>query len=598
MARLSLSEQYRVSKLAAGRARRRVLTRALYSPALRWRYGSSVADQLLIVPQDLHTSDPSFFHEIQVGQFGLAGSLATLDGASPFDVKGQNIAWMRALHGFEWLRNLAAAEELEAREVARRLAVDWASRHHHASSVAWEPAVIARRMISWITHASLLLEDADARTFDVIAESLGYQLVRLSATWRMAPVGAPRLTALMAIVLADLSIAGHERQLRDAEAKLSAELSRQILDDGGHISRNPALLIELMLDLLPLSQCFVARGRRIPKQVTRAMERMFAMLRFMRMGDGWLARFNGVSVPAPAHLATVLAYDDLGSEALPTAAEQSCFARLEREGTIVIADVGSPPPLEYAGAAHAGALSFELSVGRQVVFVNGGCPGSADNEWLHQARATVNHNTLCIGEKSSSKMVRHPFLEDLAGAPPIRHPDNVGYEVSETPGLDASLTAHHDGYHWRFGLIHNRQLTLSVDGLCLTGVDRIAGAGKEVRLNRDLPFSIHFHLHPEVTMLGSAGGAPGTVAIELDGGEVWRFSAEGGEVSVEESIHYADSAGPTRTLQIVVRGATSGLSEVHWRFSSVRSEQTPQLPPPLPPPLPVVPPLPDGEPNP
>src|SRR5690606_25397854 len=171
-------------------------------------------------------------------------------------------------------------------------------------------AVMARRMISWITHANLLLEDADARTFDIITESLGYQLVKLSATWRMAPVGAPRLVALIAMVLADLSIAGHERQLRGAEARLASELSHQILEDGGHISRNPALLIDLMLDLLPLSQCFVARDRRPPAELIGAIERAMAMLRYMRMGDGWLARFNGVSVPAPAHLATVLAYDD------------------------------------------------------------------------------------------------------------------------------------------------------------------------------------------------------------------------------------------------------------------------------------------------
>lgn len=581
MARLSLSEQYRVSKLAAGRARRRMLARALYSPALRWRYGSNVADQLLIVPQDLHTADPSFFHEIQVGQFGLAGSLATLDGRSPFDLKAQNLAWNRELHGFGWLRHLDAAEEPEARDVARKLAVDWATRHHHSSGVAWEPAVIARRMISWITHASLLLEDADPKTFDIVAESLGYQLVRLSATWRMAPVGSPRLLTLIAIVLADLSIAGHERQLRDAEAKLAGELSRQILEDGGHVSRNPALLIDLMLDLLPLSQCFVARGRKPPAEVTSAIHRMLTMLRYMRMGDGCLARFNGVSVPAPAHLATVLAYDDLGGQAQTMSVGPSRYARISREAAILVADVGGPPPLEYAGIAHAGSLSFELSVGRQMVLANGGAPGSADGEWLHRARATVSHNTLCLGEKSSSKMVRHPFLEELAGAPPIRYPDNVTHSLSDATGLDASISASHDGYVRRFGLIHHRQLTLSADGRCLSGIDRISGPKKVVRLNRDIPFSIHFHLHPEIVVAQSANKT-GTVAIELPDRSIWRFSAYGGDVSVEESVHFADSAGPTSSLQIVVRGSTNGGSEVEWQLVADDKVNAPQSPPPLP----------------
>ena len=72
MPQLSLIERLRVTSLAAERARRRLVSRALYSRLLRWRYGSTVADQLLILPQDLRTRDPSFCDEIEVGQFGLA----------------------------------------------------------------------------------------------------------------------------------------------------------------------------------------------------------------------------------------------------------------------------------------------------------------------------------------------------------------------------------------------------------------------------------------------------------------------------------------------------------------------------------------------
>ena len=162
--------------------------------------------------------------------------------------------------------------------------------------------------LSWITHAGFLLEDADAKSYDAISESLGFQLVRLSATWRTAPVGPPRLLSLMAIVLGDLTIADHERQLADAERLLASELTRQILPDGGHISRNPALLVELLLDLLPLSQCFVARNRPVPNEMSAAIRRALGMLRYMRMGDGSLARFNGTGLADPAHIATVLAY--------------------------------------------------------------------------------------------------------------------------------------------------------------------------------------------------------------------------------------------------------------------------------------------------
>ena len=48
---------------------------------------------------------------------------------------------------------------------------------------------------------------------------------------------------------------------RNRRSCLAAELERQILPDGGHSSRNPSILVELLLDLLPLRQCFAARGQ-------------------------------------------------------------------------------------------------------------------------------------------------------------------------------------------------------------------------------------------------------------------------------------------------------------------------------------------------
>ncbi len=143
----------------------------------------------------------------------------------------------------------------------------------------------------------LLLDGTDSATYETITSSLGRQLALLSSSWRDAPESYPRLLALIALVLADMSLAGHERQLKGAEAALDAELGRQILPDGGHISRNPNILVEIMLDLLPLSQCFVARSRQHPPQLLEAMARILPMLRFLRMGDGMLARFNGMSIP-------------------------------------------------------------------------------------------------------------------------------------------------------------------------------------------------------------------------------------------------------------------------------------------------------------
>jgi uncharacterized heparinase superfamily protein len=286
----------------------------------------------------------------------------------------------------------------------------------------------------------------------------------------------------------------------------------------------------------------------------------------MRLGDGVLARFNGVSTGSPATVATVLGYSgsDLG---VASVARASGYARLERGETIVIADVGSPPPLEMATEAQAGALSFELSSRQYLVLTNGGFPGPADHSWDSAARATASHNTLVLAEASSSRLVRHPQLEAMIGGLPIRGPDAVVSDYRDENG-HAVLNANHDGYLKRFGLIHSRSLSLSPAGDTLEGVDTLKPPRGQLRLKTDLPYAIHFHLHPDCRCTLDER----TVCrVKLPDGRFWLFSAKDASLSIEESIFYVDSAGPRPSMQIVLRGTTFGETEVHW---SMRAESS------------------------
>lgn len=562
---MGVGEQLRIVKMKADRSRRSVVSRILHSPLLRWRYGQPAATHLVIVPQDLRTADPSFWREIELGQFGLAGTIAELHGYSPFEIDPPNEAWLRELHGFGWLRNLAAAGNDQARDKARELVVEWIQTYQVSGGIPWEPAVTGRRLISWISHAGLLLDGADPKTYDQIAQGVGMQLVRLSATWRDGAHGYPRLLALIALVLADLSIAGHDSQLDAAERALSHELKNQIVPDGGHISRNSSVLVELMLDLLPLRQCFKSRERQPPEILAEVVRKIPMMLRFMRLGDGTLGRFNGVTAALPVGLATVLAYDDR-QEAQPGLAPKSRYGRLSRAGTVVLIDGASPKCIEAASEAQAGCLSFEMSAGSRAMIVNGGAPSAADAGWRAVARATANHNTLCLAESSSAELLRNKRLSELAGAETLKGPAVVEARVIEIDG-DLEFSGWHDGYRDKFGLIHSRKLLLAQNGRRLIGVDSLAAPRVRMRLRREVPFAIHFHLHPDA----GCKQVPSEHAAEirLKDGQVWRLHAPTFIPSVEDSTYFADSAGPRESLQIVLRGATSGETDVTWTIEAV-----------------------------
>lgn len=557
---LNVSERLKIRSLSVERLRRRAVTLTLSSPLLRWRYAGNGADQILIVPQELRAADPSFWTEVAHGHFGLASQIADLRGASAFRITPPSVTWERELHGFGWLRHLAATEEEEAAAVARELVLEWIALKKISHGVAYEPEVIGRRLISWISQANMLLEDLDARSYTQIMSSIGQQIVALRTTWRNAPDGVPRMVCLIALVLSGLSVSGHDKQLKEAQAALIVELKRQILDDGGHISRSASVLSDLVLDLLPLGQCFGSRALVAPDEINASIRKSLRFLRFMRLGDGMLARFNGVSTGSPAALATVLGYasDDLTIMPL---ARSSGYTRLERGPTVVIVDTGSPPPLELSTEAQAGALSFEMTSRQHLIFANGGFPGPADHDWDSVSRATASHNTLCLAETSSSRLIRHEQLESMVDGLPIRGPDIVTAEFHDSP-TRAELIASHDGYLKRFGLIHNRKLALSPDGHRLEGVDTLEPQKGTLRLKQDLPYAIHFHLHPDC-LCRSAGH--GQCRLTLPNGQTWLFATtDVAQMSIEESLYFVDSAGPRPSLQIVLRGTTFGETSVQW----------------------------------
>jgi len=170
-------------------------------------YPGTEAEQLLLAPQDLRTADPSFATEIYNGHFGLAGSLVELNSQSPFEIAPPSEGWARELYGFAWLRHLRAAGSELSREQAKALLGDFLRLHKTVRGLAWQPEVVGRRVISWLSNSVVVLDAGNPKSYETFLHSLTAHLRYLSASYRDAPDGAPRLVALMALVYAGLCIA-------------------------------------------------------------------------------------------------------------------------------------------------------------------------------------------------------------------------------------------------------------------------------------------------------------------------------------------------------------------------------------------------------
>jgi uncharacterized heparinase superfamily protein len=175
-----------------------------------------------------------------------------------------------------------------------------------------------------------------------------------------------------------------------------------------------------------------------------------------------------------------------------------------------------------------------------------------------------------VDEVSSASVLHSPSLVRLLGRRFATAPHLVETRRSESAqGL--TVDANHDGYLMRFGVIHQRRLTLSPRGMTLTGSDRLIPAnanGRPVRLRASrVPYTIRFHVHPDVRLSLAQNG--GSVILKLPNGEGWRFRCSGGSLAVEESIYFGGGAA-RRAEQLVISSEWQGeASECAWLFEQM-----------------------------
>ena len=529
---------------------------------IRWpAFAVRAPERLLLAPQDLRTADPTVAEHIYAGHYVFAAKGVEAGGGSPFAIRPPSRAWAQGLYGFGWLRHLRAADTALARSNARALVDDFLTRGPARWRSARETRVVARRLISFLAQSPLLLDGADHAFYRRFLRSLAQAARELEADLRAGGQPLPRLDAAIALAYAGLCCEGWDPLLRRASRLLARELDRQILPDGGHVSRSPRASFDLLLDLLPLRQTYASRGVEPPEALLRAIDRMLPLLRLFRHGDGAMARFNGMGVSEVDHLATLLVYAQATGEPIRHAPHAG-YERLEAGGTLVIAEVGPAPPVHASPEAHAGCLSFELSSGLYHIVVNCGAPQGDD---LRQAaRETAAHSTAEVGDLSTCRFLfpRGPrrlsigrWLRRRIGPVVLHGPETVPAKVDRQPA-GATLVASHDGYR-RLGVAHERRWRLSGNGERLEGEDAVTGAARRE------PVRIRFHLHPGVRASRVQGGH--AVLLMLPNGEAWQFESSLPEAALEDSLFLAGAEGVRRTEQIVLTTAV-GAEPVRWSF--------------------------------
>ncbi|HVV26663.1 MAG TPA: heparinase II/III family protein [Rhizomicrobium sp.] len=527
-----------------------------------------LADHIVFHPWDALPRRLEDADSLLRGRFRFQGQAVDVpDGVSIFDVCPPGAAWLEAVHGFAWLSPLAAAGGENARRLATNLIGQWIKRYDRYSEPAWLPHILAQRLANIFVHGRLVIVNSEMTWRSRLFVSLREQCRMLERISGEAPDGLPRLETAAVLALSGVCLDDSPRRLETGLARLEAEVERQILPDGGHVSRSPEQLLSAYRHVAMVMEALAAVNAEPPHLLRNAHDRMATMLRFFRHGDGALACFNGGAENDPRTVAGLLARDPVNGQPFQHA-RYSGYQRLSASHTLVLLECGRIPPGPFALQAHAGACSFEMSSGNDRIVVNCGAGGHLHPTWDWAVRATAAHSTLTLADTSSAFILPAGFVRDLLGPRLMGGPREAQSRRVET-SQGWSVEAWHDAYAEDFGVRHERQVTLSPQGLMVTGCDRLvpvdAKAAAE-RPARGRNFAVRFHIHPDVRVSRLEGGG---ILLKLPGGEGWRFRAGGGALEVEESV-YLGGHLVRRAEQLVVSGVMKDSpAEIAWVFEQI-----------------------------
>ena len=294
----------------------------------------------------------------------------------------------------------------------------------------------------------------------------------------------------------------HDGWLREATKLVRAELSTQILTDGGHDERSPMyhqFLLDRLLDvLLAVKHDTWHNDPALTFFLEEKAARMLGWLNIITFQNGDVPMMNDATpgiapttaqlrakvmrvglVSSPCSVRSALRF----SQTTETAAlDDTGYRKFTFPCYELVADVGQIGPDHQPGHGHADTFSFMLHVDNQPVIVDSGTSTYDIGPRRVWERSTAAHNTVDVMGVNSSEV--------WAGFRVGRRARVM--VLADTP---TRLTACHDGYR-HLGIIHERAWSVDPMHICIT--DRLTE--QTSKTTRNLTGIARLHFHPDVAV--------------------------------------------------------------------------------------------------
>ena len=448
----------------------------------------------------------------------------------------------KKLHNFCWLPALNIKTE---KELGCLIIDQWINNFSNYNEKYWALDVVTMRLIYWISSYEIIFKNSDLIFRSKVINNIVKQTKHLFKNISLVSSGVDKIRSLAALILVGNSFEQYEEYTQYGLKNLEDELGNFINKDGFVKSKNPEDLFWTLYFLVLIKEWLILSRKQTPAFINIYINSLGICFKFLRFSNGDLPLFNGAN-----HINTEKFYEFLESRGYEFEGMENIFcgyAKIKSKKIELFMDANNPSSMLHSRNYQAGPLSFELASSGIKFICNSGSGKNLGEELSYLSSSTAAHSTVTINDTSSCIFQKNALIRKYFGNSLIEKHNIIKKEFKNDKEFIQCIVAH-DGYEKRFKILHERQITLFKLKNHIEGIDSLKCKDLE---NKNLTFSVRFHIHPDIRITKTMGN---DILLSSNEGEGWIFRSPQIPTKIEKNLYFGNPDNIRESSFILLEG--------------------------------------------
>jgi uncharacterized heparinase superfamily protein len=449
---------------------------------------------------------------------------------------------IKKLHNFCWLPALNIKTE---KELGCLIIDQWINNFSNYNEKYWTLDVVTMRLIYWISSYEIIFKNSDLIFRSKVINNIVKQTKHLFKNISLVSSGIDKIKSLAALILVGNSFEQYEEYTQYGLKNLEDELGSFINKDGFVKSKNPEDLFWALYFLVLIKEWLTLSRKQTPAFINIYINSLGICFKFLRFSNGDLPLFNGAN-----HINTEKFYEFLESRGYEFENMENIFcgyAKIKSKKIELFIDANNPSSMLHSRNYQAGPLSFELASNGIKFICNSGSGKNLGEELSYLSSSTAAHSTVTINDTSSCIFQKNALIRKYFGNSLIEKHNIFKQEFKNDKEFIQCIIAH-DGYEKRFKILHERQITLFKSKNHIEGIDSLKCKNLE---NKNLTFSVRFHIHPDIRITKTMGN---DILLSSSEGEGWIFRSPQIPTKIEKNLYFGNPDNIKESSFILLEG--------------------------------------------